>query len=352
MIIFDEIQECPNALNSLKYFCDKKNEFHIAAAGSLLGVKLTKGFPVGKVNFLELVPLSFLEFLDAINESELRKLLENINSPKAISEIFHNKLTKLLKYYLVVGGMPEAVAGFVKNEKLDEVRIIQQEILDTYTLDFAKHAPENEVMKIMTIWDLIPTHLAKENKKFIFSAISKSARARGYETSIQWLADAGLIIRSYNITTPKLPLNAYANKQAFKIFMLDVGLLGAISKLDPRVILQGNKLFTEFKGALTENYVAQELHINHFKELYYWTSEGTAEVDFLISIERQIFPLEVKAGVSKQMKSLVIYGNKYLGKDDHTSTLSRASLQNFVINNALVTYPLYAVQLFPRFRSA
>jgi predicted AAA+ superfamily ATPase len=350
LIVFDEIQECPEALNSLKYFCEKKNEYHVATAGSLLGVKLSKGFPVGKVNFLDLAPLSFFEFLDALGESTLRKLLEELEKPKAISEIFHEKFLKLLKYYFIIGGMPEAVATYLKTENLDDVRKVQNEILDAYTLDFAKHAPEEEVMKIMAIWESIPRQLAKENKKFIFSAVRESARAKNYETAIQWLKDAGLILKSNHIITPKLPLDAYADKRAFKVFLLDVGLLGAMSKLDPRIILDGNQLFEEFKGSLTENYVATELHDQHFDSLYYWASEGIAEVDFVISTEQLIFPLEVKAGVSKQKKSLLVYGQKFSQLENPPPVLSRTTLRNFAFEAAIINYPLYAISLFPRFK--
>jgi len=225
LLIFDEIQECPNALNSLKYFCEKRNDFHIASAGSLLGVKLTKGFPVGKVNFLDLSPLTFFEFLDAVGESKLRNLLEELKKAKAILEPFHARLTKLLKYYLIIGGMPEAISEYIKHESFESVREVQKEILNTYTLDFAKHAPPEDVMKIMAVWELVPTQLAKENKKFIFTAISKSARAKAYESSIQWLVNAGLIIKSHHISAPMLPIDAYANKSAFKIFALDGNIL-------------------------------------------------------------------------------------------------------------------------------
>ena len=282
LIIFDEIQECPQALASLKYFCEKKNEIHLAAAGSLLGVKLTKGFPVGKVNFLDLAPLNFFEFLYAIGEGALVSMLEEVRLPNPISEIFHNKLITLLKYYLIIGGMPEAVATYLATDDLEQVREVQREILDAYVLDFAKHAPKDEVMKILAVWDSVPNQLAKENKKFIFSAIRKSARAREFETSIQWLKSAGLVIKANHISTPKLPLDAYADKQTFKIFLLDIGLLGAMSKLDPRIVLEGDRLFQEFKGSLTENFVALELHDEHFDGLYYWTSPGIAEVDFVI----------------------------------------------------------------------
>ncbi len=347
LIIFDEIQECPEALNSLKYFCEKKNEYHVATAGSLLGVKLTQGFPVGKVNFLDLAPLSFFEFLDALGENSLRKMLEELEAPKKISDIFHEKLVKLLKYYYIIGGMPESVATYLKNENLEEVRVVQKEILDAYTLDFAKHAPEEEVMKIMAVWESIPRQLAKENKKFIFSAIRESARAKNYETAIQWLKDAGLLLKANLISTPKLPLDAYADKRAFKIYMLDVGLLGAMSKLDPRVILEGNQLFQEFKGALTENYVATELHDQHFDGLYYWSSEGIAEIDFVISTQQLVFPLEVKAGTSKQKRSLLVYEQKFSREENPPPVLSRATLRNFAYEVAIVNYPLYAISLFP-----
>lgn len=350
LIILDEIQESSQALNSLKYFCEKKNEYHIAAAGSLLGVKLTKGFPVGKVNFLDLAPLSFFEFLHAIGEDDLKRMLEEMKSPKSISEIFHNKLVSFLKAYFVVGGMPEAVAVYLKTDDLEKVRSVQKEILDAYVLDFAKHAPKDEVIKIMSVWDSIPYQLAKENKKFIFSAISKSARAKSFETSLQWLKNAGLIVRANHISTPKQPLEAYADKGAFKVFLLDVGLLGAMSKLDPRIILNGDQLFQEFKGAFTENFVAVELHDQHFDGLYYWTSEGIAEVDFVISKHQKIFPLEVKAGFSKKKKSLLVYAEKF-AKENEPIALSRGSLRNFTLDGNIANYPLYAICLFPNLSS-
>lgn len=349
LIIFDEIQECPNALNALKYFCEKKNEYHVVSAGSLLGVKLAKGFPVGKVNFLDLAPLNFFEFLTALGENDLRVMLEELKSPTALSEIFHHKLISLLKYYFVIGGMPEAVAVYLKTENLEDVRTVQREILDAYLLDFAKHAPKEDVMKIMAVWNSIPHQLAKENKKFVFSAIQKSARAREYENSIQWLKSAGLIIISYCVSTPKIPLDSYSDKQAFKVFLLDIGLLGAMSKLDPRIILEGDQLFQEFKGALTENYAALELHDEHFEKIYYWASEGIAEVDFVVSENHRIFPLEVKSGFSKQKKSLLYFGEKFQNDEDVSSILSRTSLKNFAFEGKIINYPLYGISLFPQF---
>lgn len=347
LIIFDEIQECQEALNSLKYFCEKKNEYHIATAGSLLGVKLIKGFPVGKVNFLNLAPLNFFEFLNALGENPLRNMLEELSEPTAIPTLFHEKLIDLLKYYFIIGGMPEVVKTYLDTENLENVRKVQKEILDAYILDFAKHAPNDEVMKIMGVWESIPNQLAKENKKFIFSAIRKSARGREFETSIQWLKSAGLIIQSHHISIPKFPLDAYADKQAFKIFLLDVGLLGAMSKLDPRIILNGDLLFQEFKGSLTENYVALELHYRYLEELYYWTSQGIAKVDFIIAHDQQIYPIEVKSGFSKQKKSLLIYAEKFSKEDSSPPILSRLSLRNFAFEGKIVNYPLYAVTLFP-----
>lgn len=349
LIILDEIQECPQALACLKYFCEKKNEYHLAAAGSLLGVKLTDGFPVGKVNFLDLAPLSFFEFLHVIGETQLRSMLEQIKHPiKPISEILHEKLSHFLKYYFIIGGMPEAVSTYLKTDNLEQVREVQKEILDAYMLDFAKHAPKDEVMKIMAVWESVPNQLAKKNKKFIYSAIRKSARAREFETSIQWLKSAGLIIKSNLISTPKQPLDAYADKQAFKVFLLDVGLLGAMSKLDPRIILEGDQLFQEFKGSLTENYVALELHDKYFDGLYYWASEGIAEVDFVISTERHIFPLEVKAGFSRHKKSLTAYFEKFSKSSKNPIVLSRTSLMNFAHDGNVINYPLYAIRLFPQ----
>ena len=350
LIIFDEIQECPEALASLKYFCEKRNEYHVASAGSLLGVKLTTSFPVGKVNFLDLGPMTFFEFLLAIGEEKLKSYLEEMPHLRAISEIFHNKLITLLKYYFIIGGMPEAVASYLKTENLEQVRTIQKDILDAYVLDFAKHAPKDQVMKILAVWESIPNQLAKENKKFIFSAIRKSARGKDFETSIQWLKNAGLIIKANHISVPKIPLDHYSDKQAFKIFLLDVGLLGAMSNLEPRILLEGHLLFQEFKGALTENYVALELHDKHFDGLYYWTSEGIAEVDFVISKDRQIFPLEVKAGTSRQKKSLLVYNEKFSKTDAAAPVLSRATLRNFAFEGNIANYPLYAVKLFPKFK--
>lgn len=344
LLILDEIQECPNALTSLKYFCEEANEYHVAAAGSLLGVKTErdKGFPVGKVNFLDLYPLTFFEFLTAIGQDKTRHFLEECQSYEPLPNPFHEKLIHLLKIYYYVGGMPEAVAEYVKSENLKAIREIQLEILTAYENDFSKHAPPADVMKITTVWKQVNRQLAKENKKFIFAAIRKSARGRDYEDAIQWLSDARLIHKSYLVETPKFPLSSYANNNIFKIYLLDVGLLGAQSNLAPQIIIEGDLLFTEFKGALTENFVMQELLAAKNKKPYYWTSEGTAEVDFLVEEDHGIYPLEVKSGESQKKKSLLVYNQKYA-----PSQLVRATAMNLKHDGDIYNYPLYLISRFP-----
>ncbi|MBS4164570.1 Uncharacterized protein PRO82_001900 [Candidatus Protochlamydia amoebophila] len=344
LLFLDEVQECPKALNSLKYFCEEANDYHVVAAGSLLGVKTAgeKGFPVGKVNFLHMYPLTFFEFLSAVGQDKIRLFLEKCHAFEPIPNPIHEKLIQLLKFYFFIGGMPEAVAEYAKNEKLNVVREIQLEILDAYEIDFVKHVPPYEIMKITTVWKQIHRQLAKENKKFIFAAIRKSARGRDYEEAIQWLSDAGLIHKSYLVETPKFPLSAYANNNIFKIFLADVGLLGAQSNLSPRIIIDGDLLFTEFKGALTENYVVQELIATKHKKPYYWTSEGTAEIDFLFEEDHEIYPLEVKAGISQKKKSLLVYNQKYA-----PSKLIRATTMNLKHDGDIYNYPLYLISRCP-----
>lgn len=344
LLIFDEVQNCPKALNSLKYFCEEASDYHVVAAGSLLGVKTAgeKGFPVGKVNFLHLYPLTFFEFLSALGQEKTRLFLEEYHTYEPIPNPMHEKLIDLLKIYLFIGGMPEAIAEYIKTENLNVVREIQLEILSAYEKDFAKHAPPNEIMKITMVWKQVHRQLAKENKKFIFAAIRKSARGRDYEEAIQWLLEAGLIHKSYLAKSPKFPLSAYADNDIFKIFLSDVGLLGAQSNLSPQAIIDGNLLFTEFKGALTENYVAQELTANKHKELYYWSSEGIAEIDFLLEEEHEIYPLEVKASASQKKKSLLVYNQKYA-----PSKLIRATVMNLKHDGDIYNYPLYLTCRIP-----
>jgi hypothetical protein len=343
LILFDEVQECPKALNSLKYFCEEASEFHIAAAGSLLGVKTAnqKGFPVGKVNFLHMYPLTFFEFLSAIKQEKLRTYLEELNSFNPIAEILHEKLLSFLKLYFYIGGMPEVVNEYVKSNNLNNIREIQLEIINAYEKDFAKHAPISEIMKITSVYKYIHTQLAKKNKKFIFSAIKKSARGRDYEDAIQWLLDAGLIYKSFIIKSPKFPLSAYSDNNIFKIFLSDIGLLAAQSNLSKKAILEKDALFTEFKGALTENFIAQELAAKN-KNLFYWASAGSAEIDFLIEKDHGIYPLEVKSGNNKKKKSLFVYDKKYL-----PSKLIKASNMNLKLDGKIYNYPLYLISKIP-----
>ncbi len=344
LIFLDEIQACPNALTSLKYFCEQARDFHIVSAGSLLGVKLqgAKSFPVGKVNFMNLYPMSFFEFLDAVERPGLRQLLESQDGNMPIENAFHLELLELLKRYLLVGGMPEAVSAYREADDVREARQVQREIIKAFALDFSKHAPASEVMKLSAIWESIPSQLAKENKKFVFSAIRKSARAREYESAIQWLDDAGLVIRAQRISTPKFPLAGYCDHSAYKLFMLDVGLLTAMSEVPARNIFEPDKLFVEFRGSLAENFVAQEIRASHNSALYYWASEGKAEVDFVIPFEGKIYPLEVKAGSSRKKKSLLVYADKF-----SPPILSRASSRNLRHDGNLLNYPLYLVSRFP-----
>lgn len=341
LIIFDEIQNSPNTLTSLKYFCEKAQDYHIVAAGSLLGVKVGQSapFPVGKVSFFDLYPMSFAEFLDAVGKSQLRAYLEEA-SFEPVAESFHVELIELLKIYYFVGGMPEAVGQYVQDSDLNMVRRIQGEILTAYTMDFSKYTTRTEAIRLAATWASIPVQLARENKKFTYSEISKNARAREYSEAIQWLVDAGLVIKVHNTHTPKLPLAAY-KEEKFKLYFLDVGLLGAMINVSQHSIVQGNSLFSEFNGAFVENYVAQEFTACGQKELYYWTSKNMAEVDFVVSFQDSVLPFEVKAGVSKQKKSLRVYGEKY-----HPPVLSRSTLMNFKEDGGIRNYPLYAAWLF------
>lgn len=344
LIIFDEIQESQNALVSLKYFQEQAPDFHIIAAGSLLGVKVDKSrsFPVGKVNFLTLYPLSFVEFLDAVGKSNLREVLSEIVSPTPLDDPFHTELLDWLRLYYYIGGMPEAVAEYLEDKDFAKVRLVQEEILAAYELDFSKHAAPAEVMKISGVWNSIPGQLARENKKFMFSAVRHGARAREYETAIQWLVDAGIIYKSHCLTAAKLPLDAYCDRNIFKVYLLDVGLLAAMSRISQRTFVASEGIFREFKGAFAENFVAQELTSVRGEPLYYWASQGIAEVDFVVACEEEMYPLEVKAGIDKRKKSLLVYDQK-----NSPPVLSRTSLMNLRRDGKVCNYPLYAVGKFP-----
>jgi len=339
LLIFDEIQECPNALNSLKYFNEGANEYHVCGAGSLLGVKLahTKGFPVGKVHFETLYPLNFIEFLDAMGEIRLTDYLRTLTLKEDISEPIHEKLLQHLKRYLFVGGMPEAVMKYKKTENFAKTREIHRDIIRAYDLDFTKHAPHLLIMRITECFHSITSQLAKENKRFIYSIVRQGARARNYEDAIQWLVEAGLIYKIYNTNTPKLPLNAYENRNIFKVYLVDVGLLNTMADLPSKIILRGNDLFQEFRGSLMENFVTQELAQQH-ERLHYWTSKGRSELDFIFRHEEFIYPLEIKSGYTGQKKSLLIYRDKYKPK-----LVLRASPQNLDKQDGFINVPLYLV---------
>jgi predicted AAA+ superfamily ATPase len=347
LIIFDEIQACNEALNSLKYFHEQAEGYHIAAAGSLLGVALSKpmSFPVGKVNFLDLRPMSFPEFLDAMGESRYRELLESKSDAQPFLEPFHADLVELLKCYYFVGGMPEVVECYARTRDFSEARAIQREILDAYALDFAKHAPAYDIPKLMQVWDSIPAQLARENRKFQFAALKSTARARDYENAILWLENAGLIWRCFQVAKPGQPLSAYANRSAYKIYALDIGLLGAMARILPDILVRGHDLFQEFRGAFIENYVAQALAGITGGGLHYWKNEAaTAEVDFLWeSPSGEILPLEAKAGINTKSKSLRTFDEKF-----HPSQLLRTTLLNLRQDGKILNIPLYALTALGR----
>ncbi len=343
LVVFDEVQVSNRALNALKYFQEEAPTYHIVAAGSLLGVKLSTpgSFPVGKVNFLKLHPLTFLEFLDAADESRYRQVLEEIEVFSPLPDPFHDDLIELLRTYYFVGGMPEAVHHFVESGSHQDVRDIHQEIINSYVLDFAKHAPTTDIPKLSLIWDSIPGHLARENRKFVFSAVRTSARAREYEGALGWLEDTGLVHRVSAVETSKHPLKYYANRSSFKVYMLDVGLLGTMAKLPVDIPSQGARLFNEYEGAFVENYVAQQLIAAGQEELFYWRSKGgRAELDFLCEIGDGIIPLEVKAGVNPRSKSLKSYDDQFA-----PPCLARTTLLNLKRDGKICNLPLYAVSL-------
>lgn len=339
LIIFDEIQEVPNALTSLKYFNENAPQYHIVAAGSLLGVALHPGtsFPVGKVEFLDLHPLSFTEFLVATGNEILTELIEKTDFEFITS--FKSRYIELLKQYYYIGGMPEAVAAFIANHDYQDVRTIQNRLLEAYEQDFSKHAPNDTVPRIRMLWNSIPAQLAKENRKFIYGLIRQGARAREYELAMTWLIDCGLIYKVGRISKPSIPLKAYEDMGAFKLFILDVGLLGALRDLDLKSVLEGNRIFEEFKGSLTEQYVLQQLLSLGTLTPYYWsTDQGVAEVDFLFQYELDIVPLEVKATENLQAKSLKSYRDKY-----NPRVAVRTSMSDFRREDWLINIPLYGI---------
>ena len=337
LLIFDEIQEAEKGLTALKYFYEQAPEYHIVAAGSLLGISTQKNnsFPVGKVDFMSLFPMSFIEFLDNIGEGQLANHLQNKNWE--LIAFFHEKLVEILRLYYFVGGMPEVVLNYIENKNLETVRLIQKKILAGYENDFAKHAPNEIMPRIRLVWNSLISQLAKENRKFFYGQIRKGGRAKDFETAINWLVDAGLVLKVNRIEKPTLPLNAYSDFDAFKLFLLDIGLLNATADLDQRILLEKNNILTEFKGALTEQFVCQQLKIK--KELYYWTaSNATAEIDFVLQSQNEIIPIEVKAEENLKSKSLKVYVEKYEPK-----TAIKTSMSKYRQEDWLTNIPLYGI---------
>lgn len=340
LLKFDEVQEVPRALSSLKYFYENAPQYHIVCAGSLLGIALHGGtsFPVGKVDFPSLYPLSFKEFLIATTGERFAELLDKQDYPMITS--FRQTYIDALKQYYFVGGMPEAVQSFTEEKDFNEVRKIQKRILDAYEQDFSKHAPIEIVPKIRMIWNSIPSQLAKENKKFIYGLVREGGRAKEYETAIMWLCDCGLVHRVSRVNAAGIPLKAYEDLKAFKLFIVDVGLLGCMTGLRQLTLLDVNDLFTEFKGALTEQYVCQQLKtINDLNVYYYTNDRGSCEVDFIIDNGEQIVPVEVKAEVNLKAKSLKTYREKF-----NPEISVRTSMADYKKENGLVNLPLYAVE--------
>lgn len=339
LLIFDEVQECPCALTSLKYFCEEMPDLHIAAAGSLLGLldHSGTGFPVGKVNFLTLHPMSFTEFLEATDNVHLKTAIIDGDVKKI--EIYSERLKELLKQYYVVGGMPEVLNDYVQKHSFTRARAIQQEILNGYRLDASKHLDGPELEKVLAAWDSTPSHLSRENKKFIFGHINKSARARDYRAAITWLVNSGIALKVPRVSAPKIPLSAYKDESAFKLFVLDVGLLCAMSNLDASSVVTKDEVFTEFKGALTEQYVAQQLVSDFNFSPNYWSAENSrGEIDFLVQDQQDVVAIEVKAEENLKSKSLRAFREKH----SHVKSL-RFSLSNYREQDWLTNIPLYAI---------
>jgi Predicted ATPase (AAA+ superfamily) len=339
LIILDEIQEAKGGLTSLKYFCENAPEYHVVAAGSLLGVALhsAQSFPVGKVDFLELYPLTFTEFLLALKQKPLADLLES--EDWVLIKTFKEKYIQLLRQYYYVGGMPEVVSSFVQENDFNEVRNLQRNILLSYEQDFSKHAPNEIVPRIRALWNSIPAQLSRENKKFIYGLVKKGARAKEYELALSWLVDCGLIYQINRISKPGIPLKAYEDLSAFKLYMVDVGLLGAMSNMDVKTLLEGNVIFQEFKGSLTEQYVLQQLIPNPDRSIYYWSAENAAaEIDFVVQFAGKIIPMEVKAEENLKAKSLKSYHQKY-----NPELAFRLSMSDYRKEDWLTNVPLYAI---------
>ncbi|MDR0286637.1 MAG: ATP-binding protein [Clostridiales bacterium] len=339
LMIFDEVQEVPKALTSLKYFNENAPEYHIICAGSLLGVALHEGtaVPVGKVDFLELYPLSFMEFMTAMGKKQFVQLL--FTGDFGLVSTFRQEYIDLLKQYYYTGGMPEVVLRFSENKDFNEARMIQERILASYEQDFSKHAPSEVVPRIRMLWNSIPTQLARENKKFIYGLVREGARAREYELALLWLCDCGLAYKVHRVTAPLIPLKSYMDISAFKLFAVDVGLLSCMTGLGQKTLLDGNNLFKEFKGALTEQYVLQQIKTQKQFDVYYWTNErSTNGIDFLVSTGNSVVPIEAKAEINLQSKSLKSFRDKY-----NPPLSIRTAMTGYKKEDWLLNLPLYAI---------
>ncbi len=352
LIIFDEVQDCPKVINSMKYFCENAPEYHVACAGSLLGIALAKpsSFPVGKVNFLQIDPMTFTEFLMANGDGNLVEYLNRTDTIEPIPDAFFNPLTEKLKMYYVTGGMPEPVAMWTQERDVEAMQGALSDILGAYERDFAKHPDAKEFPKISMIWRSIPSQLARENKKFIYKAVKEGARAREYEDALQWLVDARLVHKVYRSTAPRLPVSAYDDLTAFKIYLADVGLLRRLAQLAPTAFGEGNRLFTEFKGALTENYVLQTL-LTQFEVMpRYWSQTNPPyEVDFLIQRENDIFPVEVKSEDNTASRSLRKFKELF---PEEVKFRIRFSLDNLKLDGDVLNIPLFMADRTKRLTGA
>lgn len=340
LIIFDEVQDCPKVINSLKYFCENAKQYHIACAGSLLGIALAKpsSFPVGKVDFMQINPMTFTEFLIANGDKNLVQYLESVNAIEPIPEAFFNPLYEKLKMYYVTGGMPEPVAMWTEDRDVDAMQSALSNIIGAYERDFGKHPDLKEFPKISMIWKSIPSQLAKENKKFIYKVVKEGARAREYEDALQWLVDANLVSKIYRSTAPGIPISAYDDMTAFKLYLVDVGLLRRLAQLAPTAFGEGKRLFTEFKGTLSENYVLEAFKNQFEVTPRYWSQVNPPyEVDFVIQRENDIIPVEVKAEDNTEAKSLKKYKEKF---SDKVKLRVRCSLDNLKLDDDLLNIPL------------
>ena len=339
LIIFDEIQEAERGVTVLKYFCENAPQYHVVAAGSLLGIAFHQqtSFPVGKVDFMDLHPMDFTEFLLAIGEQNLTKALQD--KDWSLLTVFRDKLTNYLKQYFFVGGLPEVVDAYIQTKDWQKVRYIQNRILLSYQGDFSKHAPYSIVPRILMVWQSIASQLAKENKKFVYGSIREGARAKDFELAIQWLTDCGLLVKCHRISKPEMPLIGFQDLSAFKLFLHDTGLLVAILGLDIKTIIDGNSLFAQYNGALTEQFVMQQLRLKNDRYIGYWTNEkSTVEVDFVIQESGKIIPIEVKYGENLKAKSFKLFCEKY-----NPETAIRTSLADYKTENWMTNIPLWGI---------